>query len=105
MQAGRHDQVDATTEDLFEPLAKSDVPDESRHFVEVHEEVYVTFRPGIASRDGAEQIERAHSQRAQFLGVHGQPLGHLVLCQGCDGAHGCSSLLLYRNSTWAVARM
>ena len=64
MQTGWHDQVDATTEDLFEPIAKPDVPDEPRNFVEVHEEVYITFRPSIASRDGAEQIERPNPERA-----------------------------------------
>jgi hypothetical protein len=61
MQPRRHDQIDATTEDLLEPVPESDVTDEPGDLVELHEQVHIAFRSGIAPRDRPEQIERSHS--------------------------------------------
>ena len=73
MQTGGHDQVDVATEHLLEPVAEADVPDEPGHLVEFHEQVHVSFRPGIPPCNRAEQVERSHAERAQFFGVRGQP--------------------------------
>lgn len=60
METGGHDKVDVATEDLLEPVLESDVTDEPGDLVELHEQVHIAFRPGIAPRDRPEQIERSH---------------------------------------------
>src|SRR5207248_613422 len=66
MQAGRHDQVDATTEDLFEPLAKPDVPEEPRHFVglELDQHIHVALRAKGGTKHRPEQGQLADAMTA-----------------------------------------
>ena len=71
MQTGGHDQIDVTAEDLLEPVAEAEVPEEAGYLFELHEEIHIALWPGVASCNGPEQVERAHSERTQFLDVRG----------------------------------
>lgn len=57
-----HDEVDLAAEDLLEPALHPEEVEEAHGPVEVDEKVYVARWPGVAARDRAEQVERAHSE-------------------------------------------